>query len=207
MNPISLRKSIALKIDKIFHIDHSNEYGLMAASAYLAPDTILFSKQNLYMEEHTCIPGGAMILNPRSKFVMKRGSIASYNLCVCPGNHMVVKGMLKCDVTDQIKDQMDVTHRYDRDIVVDEDVWMGINVTLLNGVHVGRGCVIGAGCVVAKNTPPYTVVVGNPCRIIKFLFTPEEIIEHEKNLYPLEERLSLGVLQKNYSEWKKSKNQ
>lgn len=66
---------------------------------------------------------------------------------------MVVIVMLKCYVTDQITDQMDFTHRYDRDIVVDEDVWMGINVILLNGVHVGRGCIIGAGCVVSKSTP------------------------------------------------------
>lgn len=154
MNPISIKKSLRLKLDRLLHIDRRDEYGLMAPTAYLAPDTVLFSKKNLFMEEDTCIPGGAMILNPRSRFIMRKHSFSSYNLCVCPGNHMAVKGMWKHDVTDQVKDALDKTHHFDQDIIVDEDVWMGINVTLLNGVHIGRGCIIGAGCTVSKITPP-----------------------------------------------------
>lgn len=207
MNPIGIKQSLRLRIDSLLHIDRSAEFGLMASTAYLSPDTILFSKKNLFMEEDTSIPGGAMILNPRSRFVMKKHSFASYNLCICPGNHLPVKGMWKKAVTDEVKDLLDPEHRCDQDIVVGEDVWMGINVTLLNGVHVGRGCIVGAGCVVSKNTPPYSVVAGNPCRIVKFLFTPEEIIEHEAALYPPDERLPIDVLQKNYEEWLKSRKQ
>lgn len=154
MNPIGLKQAIRMKIDRLLHIDRSKEYGLMAKTAYLAPDSIVFCKKNLFMEENTSIPGGAMILNPRSKFVMKRGSFSSYNLCVCPGNHMLVKGMWKHDVTDAMKDELDKEGRYDRDIVVEEDVWLGINVTLLNGARIGRGCIVGAGCVVSGITPP-----------------------------------------------------
>ena len=80
MNPIGLKQAIRMKIDRLLHIDRSKEYGLMAKTAYLAPDSIVFCKKNLFMEENTSIPGGAMILNPRSKFVMKRGSFSSYNL-------------------------------------------------------------------------------------------------------------------------------
>ena len=104
MNPISIKQTIRLKLDRLFHIDRKGEYGLMANNAYLSPDTVLFSKKNLFMEENTSIPGGAMILNPRSKFIMKKGSFSSYNLCVCPGNHAVVKGVWKHDVTDAMKD-------------------------------------------------------------------------------------------------------
>ena len=154
MNPISIKQTIRLKLYRLFHIDRKGEYGLMANDAYLSPDTVLFSKKNLFMEEKTSIPGGAMILNPRSKFIMKKGSFSSYNLCVCPGNHAVVKGVWKHDVTDAMKDELYPDHRYDKDIIVEEDVWMGINVTLLNGAHIGRGCIVGAGCVVSGNTPP-----------------------------------------------------
>lgn len=80
-------------------------------------------------------------------------------------------------------------------------MWLGINVTLLNGAHIGRGCIVGAGCVVSGNTPPYSVIAGNPWRIVKFVFSPEEIIEHEKVLYPEDERIPLDVLQRNYHEW------
>lgn len=160
MNPISIKQTLRLKLDRLLHVDRSGEYGLIARSAYLSPDTMIFSKKNLYMEENTSIPGGAMILNPRSKFIMKKGSFSSYNLCVCPGNHAVVKGVWKHDVTDAMKDELYPDHRYDKDIIVEEDVWMGINVTLLNGAHIGRGCIVGAGCVVSGNTPP----IFNCCR-------------------------------------------
>ena len=202
MNPIGLKQAIRLKIDRLLHIDRSKEYGLMAKTAYLAPDSIVFCKKNLFMEENTSIPGGAMILNPRSKFVMKRGAFSSYNLCVCPGNHMPVKGMWKHDVTDGMKDELDKEGRYDRDIVVEEDVWIGINVTLLNGAHIGRGAIIGAGCVVTGEIPPYAIAVGNPCQVKRFLFTPEDIIKHENELYPNDERYSLEemiAIQQKYS--------
>ena len=201
MNPIGLKQAIRLKIDRLLHIDRSKEYGLMAQTAYLAPDSIVFCKKNLFMEENTSIPGGAMILNPRSKFVMKRGSFSSYNLCVCPGNHMPVKGMGKHDGTDAMKDEMDKEGGYDRDIVVEEDVWLGINVTLLNGAHIGRGCIVGAGCVVSGIIPPYSVIAGNPWRIVRFVFSPEEIIEHEAKLYTEDERIPLDVIQRNYENW------
>ena len=202
MNPIGIKQLIRQKIDKIFRIDRRDEYGLMAKTAYLAPDSIVFCKKNLFMEENTSIPGGAMILNPRSKFVMKRGSFSSYNLCVCPGNHASLIGKFKHDVTDAMKDELFSDGRYDKDIVVEEDVWMGINVTLLNGAHIGRGAIIGAGCVVTGEIPPYAIAVGNPCQIKRFLFTPEEIMNHEKELYPKDERYSLEemiAIQQKYS--------
>ena len=49
--------------------------------------------------------------------------------------------------------------------------------------------------------PPYSVVVGNPWRIVKFVFTPEEIVEHEAKLYSEDERIPLDVLQRNYQKW------
>lgn len=45
MNPISIKQTIRLKLDRLFHIDRKGEYGLMANNAYLLPDTVLFSKK------------------------------------------------------------------------------------------------------------------------------------------------------------------
>lgn len=56
-------------------------------------------------------------------------------------------------------------------IVIEDDVWIGANVTLLPGVTISKGCVIGAGSVVTKSTPPDMVCVGVPCRPIKHRYT------------------------------------
>jgi acetyltransferase-like isoleucine patch superfamily enzyme len=52
-------------------------------------------------------------------------------------------------------------------ITIEDDVWVGANVTFLDGAHVGRGCVIGAGSLVRGNIPAYSVAVGIPARIIR----------------------------------------
>ena len=191
----SIKQRIRNWLDRLFHIDRRGEYGYMAKDAYLASDVVVFNKKNLFLYENTSLPSGSLILNPRSKFIMKRGSFSSYNLCVCPGNHMPLVGMWKHDVTDAMKDELDKEHKYDRDIIVEEDVWMGINVTLLNGAHIGRGCIVGAGCVISGEWPPYAIIVGNPASIKRPLFSIDEILEHESKLYAPQDRFSREQLE------------
>ncbi len=52
-------------------------------------------------------------------------------------------------------------------IVVGDDCWIGANSTILDGVHIGLGCVVAAGSVVTKSISPYSIVAGIPARIIK----------------------------------------
>ena len=61
--------------------------------------------------------------------------------------------------------------------VIGNDVWIGSYVIILDGVTVGDGAVIGAGSVVTKDVPPYSIVVGNPARVIKYRFDDEKIKE------------------------------
>lgn len=56
------------------------------------------------------------------------------------------------------------------DTVVGNDVWIGQNVTILPGVQIGSGAIIGANSVVGSDIPPYSIAVGNPCRVIKDRF-------------------------------------
>ena len=62
------------------------------------------------------------------------------------------------------------------DTVIGNDVWIGQNVTVMPGVHVGDGAIIAANSLVAKDIPPYHIAGGNPCKIIKKRFD-DELIE------------------------------
>jgi len=62
------------------------------------------------------------------------------------------------------------------DTVIGNDVWIGQNVTIMPGIKVGDGAIIATGSVVTKDVSPYTIVGGNPARVIKKRFS-EEIIE------------------------------
>ncbi|GAA4976425.1 acyltransferase [Kineococcus glutinatus] len=57
--------------------------------------------------------------------------------------------------------------RPERTIVIEDDVWIGAGVTILPGRRIGRGSVVGAASVVTVDVPPYTVVAGNPARVVK----------------------------------------
>lgn len=52
-------------------------------------------------------------------------------------------------------------------IIIEDNVWIGANSSVLAGVHIGEHVVVGAGSVVTKDIPPFSVVVGNPARILK----------------------------------------
>jgi acetyltransferase-like isoleucine patch superfamily enzyme len=52
-------------------------------------------------------------------------------------------------------------------IVIESNVWIGANVTILDGVRIHSGSVIGAGSVVTKSIPPNSLAVGTPCKVVK----------------------------------------
>lgn len=62
-----------------------------------------------------------------------------------------------------------------RNVVIKNDVWIGLNSTILEGVTIGNGAIIGACSVVAKDVPDYAVVVGNPAKIIRYRFSKDQI--------------------------------
>lgn len=65
-------------------------------------------------------------------------------------------------------------------IIIKNDVWIGNNSIILSGVTIGNGAVIGAGTIVSKDVPPYSIVVGNPQKIIKYRFHEDEVGEIQK---------------------------
>lgn len=80
--------------------------------------------------------------------------------------------------------------------MIENDVWIGANVTILVGVTIGRGAIIAAGAVVNKSIPPYAIAGGVPAKVIKFKWSVDQILQHEAILYPDNERFSKEYLEK-----------
>lgn len=156
---------------------------------------------NVYLYEYTRLQGNHTILSYKAKFIMKKYSAAAVGLIVVTGNHVPTVGIPQY--------LLGSSHINDReeDVIVEEDVWIGANVTLLAGAHIGRGCIVGAGSVITHKSecPPYSVIVGCPSRVIAAKFTINQILEHERKLYKPEERLKKEELETIFNTYYKGK--
>lgn len=175
-------------------------FGHLGENAKLIPPLTISNPHNVFMYENTKIENST-ISAVIGKFIMKKYSGAANGLSVHTGNHMMVVGKFYRMVTNE--DKIQSGQIFDKDVIVEEDVWIGCNVTLLSGAHIGRGSTVAAGAVVTKSTPPYAVIGGVPAKFIKFKWTIDEILEHEAILYPEEERFSREELEEIFESYKK----
>jgi acetyltransferase-like isoleucine patch superfamily enzyme len=106
------------------------------------------------------------------------------------GNHRV--DVVGTPMIAVVKDPGD--DRFDRGVTIGDDVWVGTRAVILHGVTIGRGAVVGAGAVVTRAVPPYTIVAGVPARPVRLRWTVDVIAEHERRLYPPDQRLPADVL-------------
>lgn len=140
----------------------------------------------------------ATIYADSAKFIMKKHSGAAEGLRVSTANHAMILGRFYRTIKQSEKPKIKID-----DIIIESDVWIGRNVTILSGVHIGRGCTIGAGAVVSKSLPPYCVAVGVPAKPIKFKWSIEEILQHEQQLYDPKERFTREELEEIFAKYKK----
>ncbi len=92
-------------------------------------------------------------------------------------------------------------------VTIGNDVWIGINAVIMDGINIGDGAVIGSGAVVTRDVPPYAVAGGVPARIIKYRFDDKTIqrllsarwwdrdIETIRNLPMYDVEKSLNILE------------
>ena len=171
-----------------------SRFGYIADDVNLMPPLRISNPENVYLYGDNGLRN-ADIMTTNAKFIMKPHSGAAEGLRVTTGNHAMILGRFYRTISESEKPK-----GLDKDVIVESDVWIGRNVTILAGVTIGRGCTIGACSLVNKSTPPYCVVAGVPAKPIKFKWTIDEIIEHERILYPKDERYTREELEKIFTE-------
>jgi len=68
---------------------------------------------------------------------------------------------------------------YKGDTVIGNDVWIGYDCLIMPGVHIGNGAIISSRSVVVTDVPAYTVVGGNPAKVVKERFPPDTVLALE----------------------------
>ena len=145
--------------------------------------------KNISIGNDVYIAGGATFLCTDSKIFIGNKVLLGPNVTIIGGDHRA------SEIGRYIYDIHDKNPEDDKDIFIDDDVWVATGSIILKGVTVGRGAIIAAGALVKKNIPPYAIVGGVPAKILKFRFTIEEILKHEELLYEEENRYTIQDLE------------
>lgn len=180
-----------------YFTNYRKRMGFCDPTATVTRPLLIKGPQNVYLYENTKITN-AVIMTPCNKFILKKYTQTTEGLKVITGNHERRVGTFFI----QIK-QEDKAPGLDADVIVEEDCWIGVNVTLLMGVTVRRGTTVAAGAVVGKSTAPYSIVGGILAKHIKFYWTIDQIMEHEAKLYPEGERYTRAQLEEYFAQYAK----
>ena len=80
------------------------------------------------------------------------------------GNHVLIGA--NCQIGDR-DGHSNIYKSSPKPIIIENDVWLGMNVTVLKGVTIGEHSIIGANSVVTKDIPANSIAAGNPCKVIR----------------------------------------
>lgn len=138
----------------------------------------------IHIGKGVSLGAGVTIFATRAHVFIGDKSFSGPNLTIMTGDHPYdIKGKYMADnFKFELESKGIDISKYDQDVVIEEDVWLGCNVTILKGVHIGQGSIVAAGSVVTSSFPSYSIIGGVPAKLIKMRWSPDEIEEHENIL-------------------------
>lgn len=132
---------------------------------FIAPEA------SLSVDDFTCYSGCRITLNEGAKLTLGTGYM-NYNSVIDCSDEIIIGENVKIseNVTIRDSDNHEIIgsgKAMHAPIIIENDVWICMNVTILKGVRIGTGSIVAAGAVVTKDIPAYTLAGGVPARIIK----------------------------------------
>lgn len=155
------------------------------------PESSDFIYSHIYIGNDVYIGPRACFMASVANIYIGNKVVFGPNVTIRGGDHIFdIPGKYILDFTDKDKRPQD-----DKDVMIEDDVWVGTNVTILKGVKLGRGCIIAAGAVVTKDVPPYVIFGGIPAKFIGKRFKNiNDVKMHESQLFK-ERMLQLSDLE------------
>lgn len=141
-----------------------------------------FSPLNSQFSYLTISIGNDVYIGPNARFSAIKGLTIGNKVTFGPGVTIMGGNHNFKEIGKYIFDNHTKRPDDDMPVRIDDDVWIGCNAIILKGVRINQGAIVGAGAVVTKDVPAYAIVAGNPAKVVKYRFTEEQIIEHEKQL-------------------------
>ncbi len=114
---------------------------------------------------------GFALINYNSVFLDTSPIYIGNNVLIAPNCVLTCAGHA-IDPTQRIKG-----YSTSAPIIIEDDVWIGASSTILAGVKIGKGSIIGAGSLVNKDIPPFSIAVGNPCKVLRKITENDKIKE------------------------------
>lgn len=190
-----LSHSIELIKDSILSVLYKKVMKKCGTNVNIKPSTsVYFGLENLSIGNNVSIPRYSHIFCTEAPLNIGNNIVFGPAPTIVTGNHRIdVVGKYIVDSHEKLPEN-------DKEVNIEDDVWVGANVTILMGVTIGRGSVIAAGAVVNKSCPPYSIIGGIPAKILKQRFSINEILSHEEKLYAKDNRFSRNELEVIYNE-------
>lgn len=133
-----------------------------------------FTYENIECGDNVYIGEQAIFLSSHAKIIIGNNVMFGPHVFIVTGDHRYdLIGEYMYNVKDKHPEN-------DKDVVIEDDVWIGMGVIILKGVRIGKGAIVGAGSIVSKDIPPYTIHVGSSSLKEIPRFSKEKIIEHER---------------------------
>jgi acetyltransferase-like isoleucine patch superfamily enzyme len=175
---IKLGKNILIERGCVIHVKKGCTLDI-EDNVFIGKDSEINSNGSILISENTSVQSRANIF----------GEVKILGNCILGSNVYLssTKHIFSHQPHELIKKQDKLTiEKYSNPILINEDCFIGMNVFVRPGIIIGKGCVVGANSNVLENLEPYSVVSGNPAKLIKkrLDFLPPEEISC-KNLYDM----------------------